>query len=50
MSKLQSSKIYFPVYKSIEKEVLELESSIHFIDEQVNVYSLRIADLILGVL
>lgn len=47
MSKLQSNKIYFPVYKSIEKEVLELASSIHFTDEQVDVYSLRIADLIL---
>jgi len=47
MSKLQSNKIYFPVYKSIEKEVFELASSIHFTDKQVNVYSLKIADLIL---
>ena len=48
MSKTQSNKIYFPVYKSIEKEVLELASSIHFTDEQVSVYSLKIADLILN--
>ena len=47
MSKAQSNKIYFPVYKSIEKEVLELASSIHFTDQQLNVYSLKIADLIL---
>ena len=32
MSEVQSNKIYFPVYKSIEKEVLELASSIHFTD------------------
>lgn len=47
MSIMQSNRIYFPVYKSIEKEVLELTSAIHFTDKQINVYSLKIADLIL---
>ncbi len=47
MSQVQSSKIYFPIYKSLEKEVLELATSIHFTDEHINVYSLKIADLIL---
>lgn len=47
MSKMKSNKVYFPVYKSIEEEVLKLATSIHFTDEQINVYSLKIADLIL---
>ena len=38
--------IYFPVYKKIEKEIQELASAIYFCDEQKNVFSLDIADLI----
>lgn len=41
-----NASIYFPVYKRIEKEVQELASAIYFCDEQKNVYSLDIADLI----
>ena len=39
--------IYFPVYQKIEKEVIDLASSIYFSDGQTNVYSLHIADLII---
>lgn len=39
--------IYFPVYKRLEKEVLELSSSIYFSDDHTTVYSSNIADLIL---
>lgn len=41
-----TNKIYFPVFSNIEKEVLELASAIHFTDEQLEVYSLKISDLI----
>lgn len=39
--------LYFPIYQKIEKEVIELTSSIYFSDEQINVYSLQIANLII---
>lgn len=42
-----SNQIYFPVYKKLEKEVIELSSSIYFSDNHINVYSTIIADLIL---
>lgn len=38
--------LYWPVYTKIEKEVLELADTIHFSDDQCNVYSAHIADLI----
>ena len=38
--------LYWPVYKSIETEVLSLSSQIHFSDDQLSVYSIHIADLI----
>ena len=39
--------LYYPVYKQIETEVIELAASIHFSDDQLSVYSLKIAELIL---
>ncbi|GEM_PF-4072313 len=39
--------LYFPVYKQIETEVIGLASSIYFADDQLSVYSLKIAELIL---
>lgn len=39
--------LYYPIYKQIETEVLELTSSIHFSDDQLNVYSLKIGELII---
>lgn len=39
--------LYFHVYQKIEKEVIDLTSSIYFSDEQINVFSLHIAELII---
>lgn len=41
-----SNNLYITIYKKIEEEVLNLSSSIHFTDDQINVYSVDIADLI----
>lgn len=38
--------LYWPVYKNLEKEFLQLADYIHISDDQVNVYSMHIADLI----
>ena len=37
---------YWPVYKNLEKEFLMLADYVHFSDDQVKIYSMRIADLI----
>ncbi|MBT9187403.1 hypothetical protein [Zobellia russellii] len=39
--------IYWPVYKNLEKEFLDLTYSIHIDDNQLEVYSSKISDLIL---
>lgn len=39
--------LFWPIYKNLEKEVLTLAEYIHFSDDQINVYSLHIANLIL---
>lgn len=39
--------IYWPVYKNLEAELLRLSYDIHIDDNQLNVYSLKISDLIL---
>ena len=38
---------YLPIYQQIEREVIDLAASIFFSDEQITVYSLKIADLII---
>lgn len=38
--------LYWPVYINLEKEFLKLADCIHFSDDQLNVYSMHIADLI----
>lgn len=38
--------LYWPVYKNLEKEFLELTKYIHFSDDQLGTYSMFIADLI----
>lgn len=43
MSKLN---LFWPVYKNLEKEFLQLADCIHFADDQTKVYSMHIADLI----
>lgn len=41
------SNLFWPVYKNLEKEFLQLSNYIHFSDDQAKVYSLHIADLII---
>lgn len=40
------SNLYWPVYKNLEKKLLKLAECVHFADDQLNVYSMHIADLI----
>ena len=39
--------LYWPVYKTLEKEVLELANQIHFDDKQAEVYSVKLAELLI---
>ena len=39
--------LYWPIYKNLEREVLDLANNIHFTDCQRGVYSIHIADLII---
>lgn len=41
-----NNQIYWQIYQQIEDEVLELSKSIHFVDDHLEVYSIKIADLI----
>lgn len=41
-----SSNLYFPVYRNIENEVIELSKGIYFSDEQLKVYSIKISELL----
>ena len=38
--------LFWPVYKNLEREFLKLADYIHFTDDQLSVYSMHIADLI----
>lgn len=38
--------LYWPVYKNLEMEFLKLADVVHFSDDQINIYSMHIADLI----
>jgi len=40
---------YWPVYKNLEEETLQLTKYINFDDNQMNVYSMHIADLIMRI-
>ncbi|MDU3210708.1 hypothetical protein [Anaerococcus sp.] len=42
-----NNQIYWQIYQQIEDEVLELSKSIHFVDDHLEVYSIKIADLII---
>ena len=39
--------LYWSVYKNLEKELIELSNHIHIDDKQLNVYSMKIAELLL---
>jgi hypothetical protein len=44
---MQKINLYWPIYKNLEKEVLELSYSIHFHDKQASVHSVKTAELLL---
>ena len=44
---MSTPNLYWPVYKNLEKEFLELANYIHISDDQANIYSMHIADLII---
>jgi len=44
-----NANLYWPVYKNVENEILGLMNNIHFDDDQLNVYSSKIIDLILRI-
>jgi hypothetical protein len=43
---MENLNLYWPVYKNLENEVLKLANILHFTDDQLKVYSIHIADLI----
>jgi len=47
VKKMNNNYLYFTIYKNIEKEVIELSNNIFFDDNQLDVYSINISDLIL---
>ncbi|MDR0927685.1 MAG: hypothetical protein LBO69_07970 [Ignavibacteria bacterium] len=45
MNKKQN--LYWAIYKNLEKEMIELSNQIHFDDNQLNVYSIKITELLI---
>ena len=39
--------LYWPIYKNLELEVIELSNKIHFDDSQIGVYSVKITELLI---
>lgn len=39
--------LYWPVYKKLEKEIIELSNHIHFDDNQISIYSIEIGELLI---
>ncbi len=44
------SNLYWAIYMNLEKEVSALADLVHFDDNQLSVYSVRIADLLFAAL
>ena len=44
---MENINLYWPIYKNLENELLKLSEEIHFDDYQLNVYSVKICDLLL---
>ncbi|MGD1902165.1 MAG: hypothetical protein ACFB9N_07995 [Geitlerinemataceae cyanobacterium] len=42
-----ATNFYWPIYKNLEKEVIELSNFIHLDDRQLSIYSVRISDLLI---
>jgi len=41
------SNLYWPIYKNLEREVIELSNLVHFDDKQMSVYSVKITELLI---
>jgi hypothetical protein len=41
------SNLYWPIYKNLERELIELSNLVHFDDKQLSVYSVKIAELLI---
>jgi hypothetical protein len=41
------SNLYWPIYKNLEREVIELSNLVHFDDNQMSVYSVKITELLI---
>ncbi len=41
--------LFLPIYNNLEKEVIKLSENIHFDDNQLNVYSIKIAELLIRI-
>ncbi|MGY5749396.1 hypothetical protein ACXHQO_23420 [Vibrio antiquarius] len=41
------SNLYWPIYKNLEKEAVELSNWVHFDDKQLSVYSVKISELLI---
>ncbi|MEZ0454422.1 hypothetical protein ABTW24_22715 [Sphingobacterium thalpophilum] len=39
--------LYWPIFKNIEKEILELSNQVHFDDNQLSIYSVKISELLI---
>ena len=44
---MKAINLYWPVYKNLEREILQLADEIHFCEEQFDVYSIKIAEVLL---
>lgn len=43
---MYTQNMYWPIYKNLEREFLKLADYIHVSDDQLSIYSMHIADLI----
>lgn len=41
------SNLYWPIYKNLEREIIELSNLVHFDDNQMSVYSVKIVELLI---
>ena len=39
--------LYWPVYKDLEREVIKLSNQVHFDDNQISIYSVKISELLI---
>lgn len=44
---MNTTNLFWPVFKNIEKEIILLSNDIHFDDKQLSIYSVKIAELLL---